>query len=222
MQNILTIMLKEGKKRNAPVFKINEVVDSNPFKILIFVVLSSRTKDAQTIKATKRLFKRFPSVNAIANANAKEVEELIKGVGFYRQKAKRIIEIARYVKSKGVPETREELMKLPGVGRKTANVVLAWAFKKNVIGVDTHVHRIANRLGIVNTNNVRETEKQLESLFKNRRKLNMAFVAFGQTVCKAKKPLCKECPLKHICKYYKNNEGSKEKEKKVYGNQRYK
>lgn len=217
MQNIIDIMLNEGKRRNAPVFRINKIVGSDKFKILVFVVLSSRTKDIQTIMSVKRLFSKFPNPKSMTKANVDVIKKLIKGVGFYKQKAKRLIKIAEYVDKNGVPKTREELIKLPGVGRKTANVVLAWAFKKNVIGVDVHVHRIANRLGLINTNNVEKTEKELEALFKNRKKINIAFVGFGQTVCKAK-PLCKECPLKHICKYYRNNERGKKKEKKVFSN----
>lgn len=203
-----------AKKHNAPVFKVNY---KDPFKAIIFTVLSSRTKDNITIKATRRLFRKYKNADMLVRANVREIEKLIYPVGFYRKKARNIIEIAKLVIKWGIPKTYKELLRLPGVGRKTANVVLANVFGKNVIGVDTHVHRICNRIGIVRTNNINDTEKRLEKIIevKEMKKFNKIIVGYGQTICIPINPKCENCIVKKVCYYYKNYLNIKNK--KTYG-----
>lgn len=201
---ILDIMQNDARRRHAPVFKIGEITGKDPFKILIFTMLSSRTRDEATMKAAKRLFSRYRNAKGLAKADTAEVKKLIYGVAFFRQKATRVIEIAGHVSKNGVPKTFESMVKLPGVGRKTANVVLAAAFNKDAIGVDVHLHRISNRLGIVNTKKPEQTERALMRVFPKilRKKVNISFVSYGQTICRPINPLCGICRLSGICKYY--------------------
>ena len=209
----LSLMESLARKRKAPVFYARKGFENNKFWVLIFVLLSSRTKDETTSKAVKNLIKAYKNADALAKADVNEVENLIYGVGFYKTKAKRIIEIAKKLKGKKFPSSFEELIELPGVGRKTANVVLNILFKKSVIGVDTHVHRISNRIGLVNTKKPEETEKELTKLIpkKYRAKLNEVFVAYGQTICKPTKPLCSICPINYSCSYFENLKKEKRK-----------
>jgi len=179
----------------------------NPFKVLIGTILSHRTRDERTAEATERLFRRFRSAEELAGARQEEVMELIRGVGFYRVKSPRIIEVARIIKEQyggRVPDTLEELLKLPSVGRKTANCVLVYGFKKDAMPVDTHVHRIANRLGIVHTKEPEETEAGLKAFFPKEDwlEVNDLFVRFGKTVCRPVGPRCPICPLQEGCEYY--------------------
>jgi endonuclease-3 len=179
----------------------------NPFKVLIGTILSHRTRDEKTAEATERLFKRFQNAEELAGARADEVMELIKGVGFYHIKSWRIIEVARIIKEQyggSVPDTFDELLKLPSVGRKTANCVLVYGFKKEAIPVDTHVHRIANRLGMVHTKKPEETEAGLMVFFPKEDwlEVNDLFVKFGKSVCRPVGPKCLICPLRMGCEYY--------------------
>ncbi|MEM1578976.1 MAG: endonuclease III [Archaeoglobaceae archaeon] len=199
LRNLVDTMEKEAKKRNAPIYL--QRVKLEPYQMLIATVLSSRTKDEQTSKAVEKLFSVAKSLKELAEMRIEEIENLIKGVGFYRVKAKRIKEIATVLKDKKFPETLEELLSLPGVGRKTANLVLSY-LGKPAIAVDTHVHRISNRLGLVKTRTPIETEEELKKIFPIDlwEKINSAFVGFGQTVCLPKKPKCNECPIEGVCK----------------------
>lgn len=186
-----------------------DFVKGDAFKILISTVLSHRTRDEKTIEASKKLFSKFKSVEQLADASIEEIEELIKDVGFYRVKAKRIKELARIIKeeySGKVPNKMEELLKLPGVGRKTANCVLLYAYAKPAIPVDTHVHRIFNRIGIVKTSSPEETEKELRKIIPEKfwKIINESFIKFGKNVCKPIKPRCEICRIKDYCEYYKN------------------
>jgi len=177
----------------------------DPFYTLIFTILSQRTRDEQTEKATERLFKRYSNAEELADADVKEIEELIRGVGFYREKAKRVKEVALRIKDLGgVPDSIEELLKLPGVGRKTANCVLLYGYGINALPVDTHVHRIANRLGLVSTTKAEETEEALKKLLSEElwSYVNDLFIAFGRDVCKPIAPRCGDCSFKACCRYY--------------------
>lgn len=201
IKRVVEIMEEEGRKRKAPVLFLKNHL-TTPFRTLVFVMLSSRTRDETTARATQRLFRVADTPEAIARLSTEEIERLIYGVGFYRIKARKLKELAKAVAELGrVPDTFEELVKLPGIGRKSANVVLANAFGKPAIGVDTHVHRISNRLGIVRTKTPEETEKKLEEVVPHELKprFNRAFVAYGQVVCLPKKPLCNECPIAEEC-----------------------
>ena len=199
---ILQQMKSEAKKRDAVVFRAESSTRDTPFKILVFTLLSARTKDETTMKVVAKLFKRAKTPRQVASLGKKELEKLLYGVGFYKVKAKHLLEASKIVDKLGtVPDTLEGLLKLPGVGRKTANIVLARAFGKNTLGVDVHVHRISNRLGLVKTKKPEDTEHALVKLLheKHLRTLNRNFVAFGQTLCLPRNPRCAICPLNKIC-----------------------
>jgi len=204
-EKIIDTMEKIGRERKAPVYSIKL---NDPFKVLISAILSTRTRDEQTIKATKRLFSVVKSPKDILKLSEEEIDELIKPVGFHRIKAKNIKRIAKIIIEKhnsNVPKNLNDLTKLPGVGRKVANIVLSF-LGYPAIAVDTHVHRIANRLGVVRTKKPEETEEKLKGLIPNRlwSKVNKSFVGFGQVMCKPLKPLCEDCPFKTFCEYFKN------------------
>jgi endonuclease-3 len=180
------------------------------FKILIGTILSARTRDINTKKVISKLFNRFINVNELAEADLEEVKTIIRSTGFYNTKARRVIEVSKLIRDKFngyVPNDVEILTSLPGVGRKTANCVLVYGFNKPAIPVDTHVHRISNRLGLVNTKNPERTESELEWKIEKRywTKLNDTFVMYGQNICLPVKPQCELCGLTGICKYYNNS-----------------
>ncbi len=178
-----------------------------PWKVLISTILSQRTKDETTEKISKLLYDRYKTLDELKNANIDELMELIKGIGFYRAKAKNIKEVAKILIEKyngNVPDNKEDLLLLPGVGSKTANIVLSVCFDKDYIAVDTHVHRIMNRIGIVNTKTPEETEKKLMEIIDKKywKKINEYFVEFGKKICLPRNPKCEICPVKNYCKYY--------------------
>lgn len=176
----------------------------DPFKILISTILSARTRDSNTEEATKILFAKYNTPELIANADVEELEKLIFKSGFYKVKAVRIKEVSRIIKDEYdsvVPDDFEELISLPGVGAKTANCVLVYAFKKPAIPVDTHVHRIPNRLGWISTKKPEETEKELKKLIPKDQwiRVNRLLVRFGQEICLPNRPKCDLCPIYTIC-----------------------
>ena len=183
--------------------------ERDPFHVLVATVLSQRTKDINTYRAASDLFHRFDSPSEMANAPLEELESLVRSVGFYRAKAKAIKEIARLVQENGgVPKDIEAMTKWPMVGRKTANCVMAYAFKEPAICVDVHVHRISNRLGIVSCRTPDETEQALRKTFPRSLwcDINATMIRFGQKVCLPRNPRCSECPLNKECAYPKNDE----------------
>lgn len=187
--------------------------ETGPFSILIGTILSARTKDEATTKAVKALFLKYKNPKELAKAKIKDVEKIIKSIGFYHVKSKRIIEVAKIIdkKYKGkVPDNLDTLVQLPGVGRKTANCVLVYAFEKPAIPVDIHVHRISNRLGLVDTKNPEETEQELMKKIQKKYwiDINDTFVMYGQNICKPISPMCDVCKIKKICKYYKSKSAS--------------
>lgn len=198
LRSLLEKMEGAAKERGAPIFLHRTKLE--PYQLLIAAVLSSRTRDEQTAKAVERLFSKAKSIEDLARMEVSEIEELIKNVGFYRVKARRIKEIAKMLIGRNFPETFEELLQLPGVGRKTANVVLSY-LGKPAIAVDTHVHRIANRIGLVKTKTPEETEEELKKIFPIElwNRVNEVFVGFGQTICLPRNPRCSECPVE-VCK----------------------
>ncbi|MFX0002737.1 MAG: endonuclease III domain-containing protein [Candidatus Hodarchaeota archaeon] len=176
----------------------------DPFKILISTILSARTRDANTRLATEKLFGRYNNPKAVAEADIEDIEKLIKSSGFYKVKAARIKEVSEILVEKynsRVPENYESLINLPGVGSKTANCVLVYAFKVPAIPVDTHVHRISNRLGWVKTKNPLQTEVALKKNIPRELwlKLNRLFVRFGQQICVPIRPKCEVCVIKDVC-----------------------
>jgi len=192
------------KKRYGRTFHTKE----DPFFVLIFTILSARNRDSQTYKAAASLFKSFPTMKSLAAAKVSDIENAIKFIGLFRQKARRVKETSQQLlETYGgkVPETMDELLKLPGVGRKTASCVLIYAYNKPAIAVDTHVHRISNRIGLVATKTPEQTERALMQLLPKEKWLdvNEALVKHGQQVCLPIKPRCPECPIKSYCNYYK-------------------
>jgi endonuclease III len=202
---IYNILKKELKDYTIPVVEQINYKTKKPFYVLITTILSARTKDITTAKSANKLFKEVKSLKHLKEISIKKLEKLIYPVGFYKNKAKQLKKLAEVIEQEFegiIPSKIEELIKLPGVGRKTANLVRAVAFNKPAICVDTHVHRIFNRLGYINTKNPFETEMTL------RKKLpedlwietNYLFVILGQNICKPVTPSCSKCPIKKYCK----------------------
>jgi len=185
--------------------------DGDPYKILIGTILSARTRDETTTQVIKMLFSEFKNPDELSRADLKDIKKLIQKIGFYNVKATRIKEVSKILVEKynsKVPSNLEDLLTFPGVGRKTANCVLVYGFRKPAIPVDIHVHRISNRIGIVNTKKPEETEIDLQKTIDMRYWIgvNETFVTFGQNICLPIKPKCNLCHLTKICKYYgKNN-----------------
>jgi endonuclease-3 len=191
--------------------QIREAEDGDPFAILIGTILSQRTRDEVTTKATTRLFAKYRNPTELAWAEEKAVSGLIKPVTYYGTKAKSIIEVARQIVDRfggSVPTNMDDLLTLPLVGRKTASCVLVYGFGIPAIPVDTHVHRISNRLDIVNTRTPEQTEQELARVLPQRYwlEINDLFVRFGQTTCRPIGPRCQVCRLRDDCKYYRDVE----------------
>jgi len=218
---VMDILEREFDKWNAPVVSLMaNKEEKTPYQILISTLISARTKDEVTSEASKRLFKLADNPKDMVKFSEEEIAKAIYPAGFYKTKAKAIKELSKTLLEKyngKVPDTLEELLKLKGVGRKTANLVLALAFNKPAICVDTHVHRITNRLSFVNTKKPEETERELMKKVPVERwnDINDLFVAFGQTICKPISPKCEECPIRDLCPVYKENISKKEKKEKV-------
>jgi endonuclease-3 len=179
----------------------------DPFRVLITTILSQRTRDENTDEAADSLFAVYKTPKEIANAPSEEIEKLIKKAGFFRVKSKRVKEVSLIIHEEYkdvVPANIKELLALPGVGRKTANCVLVYGFRKNAIPVDVHVHRISNRLGLVHTKFPEETELELAKIVPRDYwiDLNERFVRFGQDICRPINPKHEECPISHLCDCY--------------------
>ncbi|ADL58752.1 endonuclease III [Methanothermobacter marburgensis str. Marburg] len=190
--------------------------DRDPYRVLIRTILSQRTRDENTDEATARLFSEYPTMEDVAYAPVEKLEQLVRKAGFYHVKARRIREVSRILLEEyggRVPDDIDELLKLPGVGRKTANCVLVYAFNKPVVPVDTHVHRISNRIGLVNTRTPEETERVLMEVIPRKYwiELNDLMVQFGQDICRPVGPRHEECPIADECDYYKSLMDEREK-----------
>lgn len=202
---MISLMFKEGERRGAPVLLVRDEINRNPFKALVFTMLSARTRDETTLEATKRLFGAASSPERIAGMDLGKLEKMLYGVGFYRAKAKNLQALCRKLISVyggRVPSDIGGLTSLPGVGRKTANVMLGQVFEKDAIAVDVHVHRISNRLGWVRTRKPEETEIALMRRVPRKfwKMCNLSMVSFGQTLCTPRNPKCAECPIRKCCK----------------------
>lgn len=187
--------------------QLREAESGGSFAILIGTILSARTRDENTARVVKNLLARYATAEALASAQLEDVEEIIHSIGFYHVKARRVIEVASMICREfggQVPEDMDTLLKLPGVGRKTANCVLVYAFGKPAIPVDIHVHRISNRLGIVKTKTPEETEQDLMRIIPTEHwlEINDTFVRYGQNICKPIMPSCGVCRIRGLCKYY--------------------
>lgn len=197
------------------------------FQLLIAVVLSAQTTDISVNKITPKLWKLYPDSRSLGDAKQSDVEKIIKSIGLYRNKSKNIIGISKalqerllamdkslkigYINSSdnkdGVPEEFDELIKLPGVGRKTANVVLSEGFNKQTIAVDTHVQRVSNRIGLARSTDTYKTETQLMTNIPENMwtKAHHLLIFHGRNICKARKPDCNKCPIINYCKFYNKN-----------------
>jgi len=178
----------------------------DPWQLLVATVLSAQTTDENVNKVTPELFRRWPSPEDLAAANPEEVEQVIYSTGYYRQKTKSIIGMARALVDDfdgRVPDDIDELVTLPGVGRKTASVVLAEAFHRPAIAVDTHVKRVANRLGLTSSSDPVTIERDLKALYPEEdwAGVSMRFILFGREYCQARRPRCYECMLADLCPY---------------------
>ncbi len=200
-----------GKKKNEALALLEEMypeakaelVFSNPYEMLVATMLSAQCTDKQVNRVTPAVFARWPDANAMAEADEEELFPLVKSCGF-KSKAGNIIAACRIIREKHggkVPDTMEALTALPGVGRKTANVVLYNAFGIPAFAVDTHVFRVSNRIGLCRADTVEETEKQMTRLIPKEKWGNAHhwLIWHGRRVCKAQRPLCEECGLQAVC-----------------------
>ena len=185
--------------------------DQSPYEVLVRTILSQRTRDENTDRATANLFEVYPTMEDIAEAPVEEIAKLVRPAGFYNVKAGRIKEVSNILLDEYdgiVPDSIDELIKLPGVGRKTANCVLVFGFQEDAIPVDVHVHRISNRLGLVHTKEPEETEEVLREIVPKNYWLpiNDLMVQFGQNICKPINPQHIECPFTDLCELYKSED----------------
>lgn len=195
-------------RRATALARLQDSEQGEPFRILIGTILSHRTRDENTTRATENLFSRYRTPSELAGADEAVVRRLIRPSGFYNMKTKNIIRASKQIVEEfdgKVPDNMEDLLKIHSVGRKTANCVLVYAYNKPAIPVDTHVHRISNRLGLVHTKRPEDTEVELTRKIPRRYwlEVNDLFVRFGQTVCKPIGPHCGECSLSGSCEYYR-------------------
>jgi endonuclease III len=201
---IWSLLRKQVKELRIPWIEQIASTGRDPFRVLVSCLLSLRTQDRTTAMASDRLFSLASTPEGIASLGLKEIQRAIYPVGFYRVKAERISALSKTLVERyhgGVPDTIDELLKLRGVGRKTANLVITLGYGRYGICVDTHVHRIVNRWGYVKTRNPGETEFALREKLPKKywREINGLLVAFGQHICKPVSPLCSRCDLEDFC-----------------------
>ncbi len=187
-----------------------ELEHETPFQLLIATVLSAQTTDKKVNQVTRKLFSKYKNPQDFAALDYGDLEKEIKEIGLFRNKAKNIVNLSRDLIAKfngEVPRTHEELMSLPGVGRKTANVVLSNAYGIPALAVDTHVFRVSNRIGLATASNVEETEKQLTKEIPKDEwiKAHHSLIFHGRRICKAQNPNCAQCALASRCREYKKN-----------------
>ncbi len=204
IDRIYKIVENEFTRHHMPVVDLIQLETNDPFKVLVATMLSARTKDETTVGAAKRLFAVVNDFDDLKTTPLSEIRRLIYPVGFYKVKAIHLKQLPQEIDRlfKGtIPDTVEELVKLPGVGRKTANLVVAVAFDKPAVCVDVHVHRICNRLGYVKTKTPFETEMKLREILpvKYWTTFNSYLVSFGQHTCNPINPKCASCPLAAQC-----------------------
>ncbi|MDO5707558.1 MAG: endonuclease III [Andreesenia angusta] len=185
-----------------------ELVHSSPFELLIATILSAQSTDKRVNIVTGELFKEYNTPEKFLTLSIEELEDKIRTIGFYRNKSKNILNTCRLLVEQfdsKVPDNRVDLEKLPGVGRKTANVVLSNAFNKNAIAVDTHVFRVSNRIGLANADNVLDTERDLMNNIDESKwsRAHHLIIFHGRRTCKARRPLCEECNLTDICEHFR-------------------
>lgn len=204
-KDIVNKLFKRFEKHNQK--PISELNYSSTFELLIAVMLSAQATDKSVNKATKELFKSANNPYAMLELGESKVKKYIKSIGLYNSKAKNIIKTCKILVEQYnsiIPNTLEKLVTLPGVGRKTANVVLNVGFNKNTIGVDTHIFRVSKRLGLANANTPLKVETQLLKVIPKKylKNSHLWLVLHGRYICKSQKPRCDKCFLNDLCKYY--------------------
>ncbi len=204
LQKIITFFEKRYKNPR-PALKF----ESN-YQLLVAVILSAQCTDERVNKVTAVLFEKYGAPETMITLSVEELEKYIFSCGFYHNKAKNILSATRQILQKHggeVPSEYDELLALDGVGRKTANVVYSVAFGKPAIAVDTHVFRVANRLGLANANTPEKTERQLMEILPKEKwsDCHHYIIFYGREICKAQKPKCNECEIKNYCDYYNKN-----------------
>ena len=210
IHKIMKELLRVTKSMPMPVVtEIKLTTNKDAYKILISTMLSLRTKDAATRDASMRLFEKAGNPKEMLKLSEDEIAKLIYPVGFYRVKAKNILEVSKIIIEDydgKVPDEIDELLKFKGVGRKVANLVVTEAFDKDGICVDTHVHRISNRFGYVSTKKPEQTEFALRKKLPKEywRVYNDTLVIYGQNLCKPINPMCDKCSVSKYCDYFKN------------------
>ncbi len=205
-EKAIKILKGEYKNWNAPATILSQNYDyeRTPYTILISTLLSFRTKDEQTVAASSRLFRVASTPKEMVKLSSEEIAKIIYPVGFYRKKAKSILEVSKILIDRfdsKVPDSLDQLTSIKGVGPKTAKIVLEKGFDKDVMAVDTHVHRILNLWGFIHTSSPEESDKILEKkIRKNRKGLNKILVSFGQSICRPVSPKCDACPVANMVK----------------------
>lgn len=194
-----------GLRHAMPVARI-ELTHSSPWELLVATILSAQCTDQRVNQVTPMLFKRYPTPHAMAKATAPELETLIRSTGFYKSKAKSLIGCAQIIMGQfngQVPDTMETLTSIPGVGRKTANVLLGTVFGKPAVVVDTHVRRVANRLALTHSRDPDQIERDLQSRYPHTQWTEVAqrLLLHGRYVCLARKPRCSACPIYNVCEW---------------------
>ena len=197
--------IEKNLPKNSPAYKLKNSYKRNPYTIMMTTLLSLRAKDEHTSKVASQLFNDIQTPQELLKLSQEELEHIIKPLGMQKQKAKTLRDVSKTLIEKfdsQVPQTKEELLSLKGVGEKTANIVLNNAFNKGIIAVDTHVHRLCNFFGVIESKDEKQSSKLLNKLIPktHKSKLNFILVAFGQTICTAQNPKCQICPVKEFCK----------------------
>ncbi len=198
------MLKREYARHEAPIIELLQAQTRDPFKILVATILSARTKDETTSAVARRLFETVHTPDDLRRLTTRRIEKLIFPIGFFRTKARHLHALPDVLDHEfggQIPRTIDELCRLPGVGRKTANLVVTVAFDKPGICVDVHVHRICNRLGLLRTRTPHETEMRLREILPRRywKTWNRQLVSFGQTRCRPIGPQCADCPLVSYC-----------------------
>lgn len=203
IEQIMKILEKHfGHKKRTTLNRMRKKPD--PFKILISCLLSLRTQDKNTEKTSEKLFALADTPEKISKIPVKKLEKIIFSSGHYKKKAKTLKHVSKVLIDKynsKVPKTKKELLSIKGIGPKTANIVLGFAYNKPVLPIDTHCHRIPNRLSLVKTKIPEQTEKELEKILQKKywREFNAIFVLFGKTICQPISPWCSKCPIRGYC-----------------------
>ncbi len=198
------VLKREYERQSAPIIEFIQAQTGSSFKVLVATLLSARTRDETTTQVVRKLFSEVQSPAGLRSRSVEELEQLIYPVGFYHTKARHLKALGEVLLrdfNDKVPDTIEALCRLPGVGRKTANLVVTVAFDKHAICVDVHVHRISNRLGLLKTSTPLETETALRRILPKRywKQWNRQLVSFGQTLCMPRHPHCNRCPVASVC-----------------------